>query len=369
MDREASCSSRAGSSRSTSVDAERRAEEAVPLLSMSPSSRGSSRSSSLSLQEKGTQSDSLPFFLKSENANRPTSPPPMFSAYAHSLASIPRKYYRPRFVFGGLFLALLALLYTVSSQPDVNTHTTSILEVEQNDTAPPPEVLPPLYPEYFAYEDTLIQHHTSLRPGTDRKYLHWANHVHLLGFNNHLEEYLLNAHLAYMTNRSFVFYEYTWNPNFENEPYSEWYGRKIPSRVPESVLLGGWLAGGVRQETTLDQGVAPWDTTPVSRPFYEQACPPEERVYIHAQEVMDMMMDEVLDVQRYPELAGKRIKEHADGMQLLQGWKARLDQDDVRDARCLEIRKDTGHAFDFWCVPYNIAPLFRRLLSALLLLP
>jgi hypothetical protein len=291
----------------------------------------------------------------------------MFSSFAqipHALASIPRRYYRARSIFGGLLFALIVFVCTLGGaedQLDANasaadsTDPTLVAvapEAEQNQTAPepPPEVLPPLYPEHFAYEDSLLQHHTPPRPGTQRKYIHWANHVHLLGFNNHLEEYLLNAHLAYVTNRSFVAYEYTWNPNFESEPYSEWFGRKIPSRVPESVLIGGWLGGVVRQDLSAEHEGTVWDTTPVSRPYFEETCPTEERVYLSVGEVMDTMMDEVLDVKRYPELAGKRIKEYSDGMQLLQAWKARLEKEDVRDVRCLELQKDSGHAFDFWCV-------------------
>ncbi|KAF6759363.1 hypothetical protein DFP72DRAFT_884953 [Ephemerocybe angulata] len=287
---------------------------------------------------------------------------PYGTAIPHHPSWIPRKYYRPRVitvaVLSMLLFVLLGSLKCISwaIPEDVDrmqlASGMSLLRGAENpsstryDAQPAGEMLPPLYPEYFQYEESLFQHHAPAAPGTSQKFIHFANHVHLLGFNNHLEEYLLNAHLAYLTSRSFVFYEYTWNPNFENEPYSEWFGRKIPSRVPESVMLGGWLGGSTRQAV---QESDEWDVTPVSRPYFERACPVEERVYIDVGEVMRSQISAFVDAKRYPEIVGKQVVS-GNGMQILQAWTARLQMDDVKDAKCVEFKKDTGHAFDMWLV-------------------
>ena len=73
-----------------------------------------------------------------------------------------------------------------------------------------------------------------------------------------MQEILLNAYLAYKTNRacvfpfsayircmielalSFVFYNYTWNDN-PNEDYADYAGKPIPSRVPLTALIRGEL--------------------------------------------------------------------------------------------------------------------------------
>lgn len=268
-------------------------------------------------------------------------------------SSIPRIYHRPRIIAATLFaLVVVGLLVsssgvTSTTQPvELGESTNSSTTVETAPDGKPlvPEVLPPLYPDHYAYEASLIQHHTSPPAGTNKKFIYFNNHVLLLGFNNHLEEYLMSGHLAYLTNRSLVFHEYTWGTDADNEPYSEWYGRKIPSRIPESVLLGGWLGGTVRQSV---QDHEDWDRTPVSRPYFESVCPAEERVYVHVNNVMDSPMETVVDVQKYPHLAGKRVRD-GDGLQLVQAWVGRLLQDDIRDARCVEFSKSTGQAFDFW---------------------
>ncbi|KAJ2915588.1 hypothetical protein MD484_g4833, partial [Candolleomyces efflorescens] len=210
---------------------------------------------------------------------------------------------------------------------------------------------PPLYPEYFAYEDSLIQHHLPPPSSTQtqKRYIHYANHNYLLGFNNHLEEYLLNAHLAFLANRSFVAHEYTWNPNWEKEPFSEWNGRKIPSRVPESVVLGGWLGGAVRhyhRDAPSEEGEEEnVDLTPVSRPYYDSVCPVSERVYVNAQEVMDADLSEYVKDPGVGE--GQKVGQ-ADGVMVLKAWVERLNRDDVRDAKCVEVKRESGHAFDFW---------------------
>ncbi|KAJ2921775.1 hypothetical protein H1R20_g15319, partial [Candolleomyces eurysporus] len=132
------------------------------------------------------------------------------------------------------------------------------------------------------------------------RYLHFANHNYLLGFNNHLGEYMLNAHLAFLANRSFVAHEYTWNSNWENEP-----------------------------------------------PYYESVCPLSDRVYINAWEVMNSYLSEYVDIRIYPDIEEKRVSE-GDGMMILKAWVERLSREDVRDAKCVEVKRESGHVFDLW---------------------
>ncbi|EAU90099.2 hypothetical protein CC1G_08372 [Coprinopsis cinerea okayama7 len=228
--------------------------------------------------------------------------------------------------------------------------------------------LPPLYEEYFDYEESLPQNIVS---ATRTKYIHFANHVHLLGFNNHLQELVLNAHLAYLSNRSFVFYEYVWSPAWEEgKLWSVWPegsgevevvgqqdggtrakgrivngaggGKIIPSRIPLSVFLGGWVGGGVRVNAT-GKGEED-DLTPVSRPHFEDICPEQERFYIRANEVSDSPLSRYVNDGRS---GSKKVREST-GEEIMKAWVARLGMQDVRDQRCVEIVKDTGQVFDFW---------------------
>ncbi|TFK25160.1 hypothetical protein FA15DRAFT_668870 [Coprinopsis marcescibilis] len=237
---------------------------------------------------------------------------------------------------------------------------------------------PPLYEDYLEYEANLPQ---NLPTETRSSYIHFANHVHLLGFNNHMQELLLNAHLAYLSNRSFVVYEYVWNPSWEEgELFSVWpentgswkngkvvvYGENeaemggertkvkaklIPSRIPSSALVGGWVGGHVRVNSTTD------GLTPISRARFNEICPPEKRFYIRVDEVNEAKLIDVVSLDNQVEFKAQleregklhTIKVHeAPAEQIMHAWISRLKRDDVKNEKCVEIVKGSGQVFDIW---------------------
>ena len=72
---------------------------------------------------------------------------------------------------------------------------------------------------------------------------------------------------------------------------------------------------------------------------------------LKVQEVMDADLSEYVDVQLYPGVGEGQKVGQADGVMVLKAWVERLNRDDVRDAKCVEVKRESGHAFDFWYVP------------------
>jgi hypothetical protein len=83
-------------------------------------------------------------------------------------------------------------------------------------------------------------------------------------------------------------------------------------------------------------------TRPISKSLYERICPPEERVYIDLASVQ-------AHHQLNPANAGSSLTEIS-GKAVLDAWLDRLNQPDIKDARCVEIKQDTVEVFDIWQV-------------------
>lgn len=82
---------------------------------------------------------------------------------------------------------------------------------------------------------------------------------------------------------------------------------------------------------------------PISETLYERICPPEDRVYI------DVASVEALR-QLNPANAGTSMHDIS-GKAVLDAWVDRLNQPDTKDARCVEVRRDTDQIFNIWQVP------------------
>ncbi|KAI0695426.1 hypothetical protein C8T65DRAFT_584301 [Cerioporus squamosus] len=103
--------------------------------------------------------------------------------------------------------------------------------------------LPPLYSQYHEYELRLPQHHWHAPSHeAEPKFFFVPGHSRGSGWGNIMQEILLNAYLAYKTNRAFVFYNYTWNDN-PSEDYADYAGKPIPSRIPLTALIRGPIVG------------------------------------------------------------------------------------------------------------------------------
>ncbi|OJT04561.1 hypothetical protein TRAPUB_4831 [Trametes pubescens] len=168
-------------------------------------------------------------------------------------------------VFAVVGIALLSLagrVYWQHDRPELAT-------TEADKPLPSPPVvltpLPPLYESYHEAELRLPQHQwEQSRPREDEKFLYVAGHSRTCGWGNAMQELLLNAYMAYKSGRSFVFSNYTWNP--DGSKYSDYNGKKIPSLIPYSVMIAGPIVG--------DQFPA-GDYTPlaVQRDYFEAMCP------------------------------------------------------------------------------------------------
>ncbi|KAL0574566.1 hypothetical protein V5O48_007403 [Marasmius crinis-equi] len=133
---------------------------------------------------------------------------------------------------------------------------------------------PPDWKELRAFEDSLPQHNLELPfpEGKDGRYVRFSNEIRQLGWNNVLNEVLINTVLAHDTNRAYVFQDYHWKPSYHPwliPPVTLSETRRRP-RTPLTALISGPSVGG------------PWeqgDSAPraVSERYWEVVCPEERR--------------------------------------------------------------------------------------------
>ncbi|KIK58300.1 hypothetical protein GYMLUDRAFT_75051 [Collybiopsis luxurians FD-317 M1] len=188
--------------------------------------------------------------------------------------------------------------------------------------------LPPLFEAWNEYERSLWQHAED--DGTT-KFIYMRNHVFASGWGNALQEMILNTHLAYLTGRSFVFDNYTWDRS--PSEYSSFNGKPIASRVPVSAMLAGPIIGGsfdpvyFKQPDPLFPNIHSQPHPPfVSSEYYEHVCANETRV--------------VLDTEVVHESVG-----NWDGAENL---KAFVDHIQSFPERCVEFELDAEHVFNIW---------------------
>ncbi|KAF8595319.1 hypothetical protein BDV93DRAFT_501348 [Ceratobasidium sp. AG-I] len=177
------------------------------------------------------------------------------------------------------------------------------------------------FDDIFLREAQLPQHNLSLSypEGSNGRYVRFSNQVWGLGWNNILQERLLNTILAYESNRAPVFspFEAWAHPPRDDKTVS---GDRQVLVIPYNALLSGPTAG------------APWppnDPHPraITQAWWETVCPPPRRHVIDANQVM------------------KEIGQESDGIRMLNEWTKV-----VRDApgSCVEI---TGtQVFDFFLI-------------------
>jgi hypothetical protein len=123
------------------------------------------------------------------------------------------------------------------------------------------------------------------------------------------------SYLAYSTNRSFVFEDYTWShlPSL----YTLYDFALRPTRIPLNAYISGPTAGG------------PMDNSPESPPravsfdFWKTVCPPSDRHIINS-------VDSPLDLH---------------GPDLIQWWKEKIESYD--HITCLEVDTSQNEIFDF----------------------
>ncbi|KAF9046630.1 hypothetical protein BJ165DRAFT_1182183 [Panaeolus papilionaceus] len=174
---------------------------------------------------------------------------------------------------------------------------------------PPTHELPPDFTRLREWETNLPQHNTELasQEGQNGRYILFSNsRVNLLGWNNKLNELLLNSWLAYESNRSYVFHDFAWKDHHYPWPmqkFNEW-----KPRTPLNALMSGPSAG------------SPWesgDKAPraVHESFFNRVCPVSERRIINTNDIKPTIYWE-------------------DGQVIFSTWKKLLSE---APERCIEV--------------------------------
>ncbi|KAI0245909.1 hypothetical protein BJV78DRAFT_229049 [Lactifluus subvellereus] len=199
---------------------------------------------------------------------------------------------------------------TSVSQTDLPVSSQVLPNPEEEDTHTP------RFYEWHDREKQLPQNDPDLPypQGREGRYIRFSNQVWGLGWGNAMEEMLLNAHLAYLANRTYVFENYTWDKRVSGD-FSSFNGKKIPARVPLTALLSGPVAG--------DPFPPSADATPAVVPeFFDEVC--LNRTIIHSQEINGPLWN-------------------ASAATILQAWVEKLEQ---TEDRCVEINGYSGQIFD-----------------------
>ncbi|KAI0245903.1 hypothetical protein BJV78DRAFT_1136456 [Lactifluus subvellereus] len=232
------------------------------------------------------------------------------------LPFIPRRFRSPFFAL--VVLGAIALLFRLDYS--YNSSQDDLLVFLKDLPKPEGGRRPPRFYEWHDREKQLPQHDPDLPypQGREGRYIRFSNQVWGMGWGNAMQELLLNAHLAYLAKRTYVFENYTWDKTASGD-FSSFNGKPIPARVPLTALLSGPVAGD-RFPTSAD---APPAVVPE---FFNQVCP--NPTIIDCQEINGGLSD-------------------ASATTILQAWIDKLEQ---TEDRCVEIKEHSGQIFDFYLI-------------------
>ena len=192
---------------------------------------------------------------------------------------------------------------------------------------------PPKWDKMAQWQKDLPQHDLNLPypEGRTGRYLKFSVQIRYLGWNNCLNEMLMNNALAYETGRAYVFNDYWWKHDYYPWPSAS--ANQHDVRTPLNAIISGPTSG-----MPYDAG----DPAPrsVHEDYWELACPPSERVIIKTSEVKKKAKD------------GEEVIIEGEGSTIWEAWKRKLKS--VEGARCVEIvpapREEDGfpQVFDLW---------------------
>lgn len=166
------------------------------------------------------------------------------------------------------------------------------------------------FDEIFLKEALLPQHDLSAQypEGRDGRFVRFSNQVWGLGWNNILQERLMNTVLAYESNRAPVFSPFeAWAhpPRDDSTPTG---GRQVLV-VPYNALLSGPTAGA-------SWGLGDHHPRAISQKWWETVCPLPRRKVLNADDIM------------------KEVGRESDGIRMLEEWTKLLKE--IPDS-CVEI--------------------------------
>uniref|UniRef100_A0A0W0GAM3 Uncharacterized protein n=1 Tax=Moniliophthora roreri TaxID=221103 RepID=A0A0W0GAM3_MONRR len=167
---------------------------------------------------------------------------------------------------------------------------------------------PPTYERLKEWEGQLPQHNLDLPflEGKEGRYVKFSNQIKMLGWNNVLNEVLMNAHLAYESKRAYVFQDYVWKPDYYAWPESEFL--EWPPRTPLNAIISGPTAGGLWEAGDLSP-------RSVSEKWFDVVCPESQRRVINTREV-------------------KPAVQWSSGSEIFEAWKKVLTD---APERCIEV--------------------------------
>ncbi|KAL5503712.1 hypothetical protein ACEPAH_7783 [Sanghuangporus vaninii] len=144
--------------------------------------------------------------------------------------------------------------------------------------------MPPTYGEIREYERRLPQHNLSLPfpEGKDGMYLRFAEYAQDSGFSDMLQSLLLTSHLAYLSNRSFVF-EDVCSSSRTILPYSIHDYAFQPTCIPLNALISGPSAGGPMPAPRA-----------VNSEYWDVVCPPSSVVRLSSEREAKIREGDVL---------------------------------------------------------------------------
>ncbi|KAF8167276.1 hypothetical protein B0H34DRAFT_681214 [Crassisporium funariophilum] len=184
-----------------------------------------------------------------------------------------------RWLVGGLTFTLIFFLL-VSHPSSRNTLKHKYSDLFPDFSSPPvyDADQPPTWERLWQWERDLPQHNLDLPfpEGRTGRYVLFKNQIQGLGWNNQLNEVLMNTWLAYKSKRAYVFQEYMWNHGHYPWPKEKF--RQQNPTTPLNALLSGPSAGG------------PWDPEDdaprsISEAWFDVVCPKAERRIIFTGDV------------------------------------------------------------------------------------
>ncbi|KAJ7046483.1 hypothetical protein C8F04DRAFT_938835 [Mycena alexandri] len=163
---------------------------------------------------------------------------------------------------------------------------------------------PPAFTALRKWEDELPQHNLDLPfpEGKTGRYVKFSNQMNFVGWNNCLNERLMNLHLAHASHRAYVFSPFLWAP--EHYPWPAPQHPPGGPRTPLNALLAGPLAGGAWD---------PSDPAPrsVSEAWWDVVCPRDERKIVYTQDIKPLLVgkDALAVFEYWAKLLGEAVKE------------------------------------------------------------
>jgi len=127
---------------------------------------------------------------------------------------------------------------------------------------------------------------------------------------------MLHMHLAFLSNRAYVFTDVTFTENFDYKNHEDWH--------PINTFINGPTAGGPLPPVLAAAGIP----RAVARDYFEEMCPASRRTVVKVEDIH----------------AKYGMSHESDGLPTLENWARELrDMPDL----CVEIHPHSPHIFDF----------------------